>query len=586
MPLRPLSLSEAIQMGLQTSEVVRILSGSVRVSSVSGFDALIADTRITQQLATFDPEFESGYNGGQINRPPSSFFGPGIETENRWDEGDYYARLKKKWSYGTETSFGYEPSLGYLFFPNLNTSRFNPIYSSDLVMRIEQPLLQQRGKVVNTAPIRIAQIRSGQSRLDVEEALVSQVRSIEEAYWSLHAAAAAVQAVEQVLPLAEESIRIEELRYRAQRTIYADVARARVNLERLKQDRIDLEFERKRREYQLRLLINLPPLDGARLFPRDQPARQAPDLSYDLLLSTALERRQDLQRRRLELQGRELDLAVAENMTLPELQLAAESRASGRGGRLDHALNQMSDYKYRDWTVGLEFSVPLGRRRARAEAEAAELELSRERAFLLAEEQQVGTRMAELLAELHANWDSLQSALKRTEYTRDWLRLSQIRYSKPPPGSGQDGLLLALNDYQQAMRANIDAVSSAAQRLADYNISYARLAEEQGISLDRWQIQFVDSLSPPAATARMFGHGLPIEPVPDPAMSMPMGMASEAARLEPDAPVIHGTGHSARVQSPVTHSPLHSARGRIVPVVEQHPVAPRLRQPASSSRTR
>lgn len=490
---RDVSLRELISISLHSSEIVKNLSGGVGIESATGFDPWIAETEITQQQSRFDPSVSAGLIGNQINLPPDSLFGPGLAEPTTRDEADFTARLSKRWQAGTSTTFGFEPPLGYLYLPDGADDSFNPLYASDLVLRLRQPLLRGRGKDYNVAAIRIAKIRSNQSRWDVKEAVVTQIRSIEQAYWSLQAAYSSRQVVDQVLPLAEESLRLEQLRFQVERTIYADVARARVALERLRQERIDLDLEVRRREYQLRFLVGLPIADGAALVPADRADRKPPQLEVNSVIAVAMRNRPDLHRRRLDLQTRQVRLMRAKNELMPQLEFQAEARASGRGRQFDHAFRQMTNYKYRNWTAGLEFEVPLGNRRAKAAATAAELELTRQTALLRAYEQQIGTELATLVAKLEADWASLQSAMKRVEDTREWLRLSRIRYSQPPPTMGQNGLLVALNDYQQAMQANIDAVQTAAERLAEFNITQARIAEQQGVSLERWRIELVDS---------------------------------------------------------------------------------------------
>ena len=73
-------------------------------------------------------------------------------------------------------------------------------------------------------------------------------------------------------------------------------------------------------------------------------------------------------------------------------------------------------------------------------------------------------------------------------------------------------LLAALDDFQTAVQAFVNAKSSAAEGLANYNISLARLEEAKGTSLERWRIQFEAGHSPippemsPYSSYRAIGH--------------------------------------------------------------------------------
>ncbi|MBC7817280.1 MAG: TolC family protein, partial [Planctomycetaceae bacterium] len=177
----------------------------------------------------------------------------------------------------------------------------------------------------------------------------------------------------------------------------------------------------------------------------------------------------------------------------PQLDLRALYRTSGLESRLDDSLNQMAEFNYTDWTLGLEFSVPLDNRRGKADVESAELQLMRELALLRGFEEQVVFEFANLIAELQTTWERYESALRQVQYTQEWLRLARIRFASPPAANrGDDWLLLALYDYQVAMQSYITASTTASEMLAAYNTLQVRVEEAQGTLLDRWQIGFVD----------------------------------------------------------------------------------------------
>lgn len=492
-PRRPLALQQAVLMGLQRSEVVRTLSGSVRIEPITTLDPAIADAEMRKEAARFDPKASAAYLGGQINQPPDSFFGPGLELNTRRDEGNFIAGLEKLWPWGTTTRLAYDPTLGYLFFPQGTSSGFNPAYTAATIFELRQPLLRAGGWKVNTAPIQIAAARADQTKWEVTQVTLAQLRSITEAYWRLHAAMVALQSVESVLPLAEEVVRIEQLRLESQRSIYMDVARASVNLENLKRQRSQAQLNVVQREYDLRNLLGLPSIDGTLLTPIDAPSQARMQFDLGTLVQTAYSRRPDLNRRRARRQEQEWRLVASQNGKLPQLDFRALVRTSGLDDRLDDSLDQMSSFNYTDWTLGLEFSVPLGNRRAKADVESAELQLIRELALLRGFEEQVVYEFASLAAELQTTWERYESAMRQVQHTQEWLRLARIRFASPPTANrGDDWLLLALYDYQVAMQSSIDALSTASRMLADYNTLLVRMEEAQGTLLDRWQIGFVD----------------------------------------------------------------------------------------------
>ena len=497
MPRRPLPLQEAVLMSLQKSEIVRTLSGSVKIEPVTTFDPAIADAEFRKESTRFDPRASAGYFGNRINQPPSSFFGPGLPENTRRDEANFAASLDKLWPWGTTTRIAYDPGLGYLFFPQGSSSGFNPAYTTATIFEVRQPLLRAGGWKVNAAPIRIAAARTDQSQWEVTQATLAQLRSIADAYWKLHAALIALQAIDSVMPLADEAVRIEQLRLEAQRSIYADVARASVNQEKLRQQKAQAQLNVQQREYDLRQLLGLPSFDGSLLTPIDIPQLSPANVDVAMLVQTAFQRRPDLNRRRARREEQEWRLVAARNGLLPQLDLRTSARVNGLKSQLDNSLDQMSSFQYTNFTVGVEYSMPLGNRRAKADVQSAELQLMRELSLLRGFEDQVQFEFASLAAELKTTWERYESAMRQVRHTQEWLRLAHIRFSSPPAANrGDDWLLLALYDLQIAMQSYIDSLSTASRTLADYNTLLVRIDEAQGTLLERWQIEFAGGANP------------------------------------------------------------------------------------------
>ncbi len=486
-----MGLSEIVQLAMMQSDTVRVLDGGmVSVSPLTAYDPEVRAFQRDAAFAIFDPKFTAGYLGSQINEPPSSFFGPGIPQQTRRDEGDFTAELSKLWATGGTTKVGYQPPLGYLFIPGGSNSAFNPIYSSALVMEARQPLLRGAGKSVNRAPLKIAQLRQEQSAWAFQEALLVQVRSIEEAYWDLQAAAVGLQAIESIVILAEETVRIEQARFAGELAIRADVARAWSQLAQFQQERTRAELEVVNREFRLWNLMGCAPVEGERLIPADVPRQHTPEVDPHLALEAALVHRPDMAQRRLSVSIREWEYRVAENGLQPQLDLTALYRANGVGQELNDALRQASQYGYTDWTLGVTLSIPLGNRAPRANYRTAEWQLMRERALLRADVRNLAFHFAELARTLQANWTEYEQSRQRVETTHTWLQTARIRFATPPPNAqSSEGFLLLLYDYQAALRAQVDAVVDAARLLARYNGLLARWEEAQGTLLERWDLQ-------------------------------------------------------------------------------------------------
>ena len=161
----PLTLREAIESALSDSSVIRLLNGGVNLASIAPTDTLIAAQRIQLEQGRFQPKFSANYDASHIDQPPDAFFGPGIAANTRRDATSATARVTQPLKTGGSLSLGIEPPLAYLFLPNgVDPGEFNPLYSTDYVLRVSQPILRGAGRDIATAPIQIAQLQANQSR--------------------------------------------------------------------------------------------------------------------------------------------------------------------------------------------------------------------------------------------------------------------------------------------------------------------------------------------------------------------------------------------------------------------------------------
>ncbi|MDB5384413.1 MAG: TolC family protein [Planctomycetaceae bacterium] len=486
----PLSLREAVLIALRNSDIIRTLQGDqVVASGVSNYDPSVLDASWRATGAIFDPTLRIGYIADKYNQPPSTFFGPGLAENTRRDDATLTAALIKPWATGGSTSIAYNPSTGYLFFPQGSSGLFNPNYSSNIEISGRQPLLRGAGIDVNRAPIRIAQLQTGQSVWTVKQATLSLVRSVEEAYWSLQAAHSALQAVDDILPFIDDVVHIQEERFEEERTIRAEVGKARAQQATFRQSRINARSEAVKQELLLRNLLGLAPDDGLTIVPTSPPSRVPLQLDSVALMQIAVNNRPDLMRQRLGIRIREMELLVAENGLKPQFDLQALYRTNGLSDNVGDSLSMTLQNQFTDWTAGATFSIPLGRRAARATLQAAELVLGRERMVLRQQLHATAHRLGDLLRQLEAIRNSYDQAEIRVRETEEWLKGARGRYEDPPPGAdGQDWLLLALNDYLLALRTRADANTEIAQILARYNTLLATLEEAQGTLLASYEI--------------------------------------------------------------------------------------------------
>ena len=485
---QPVTLLSAIQFSIASRRIFNSFGDSVVVEQLSGFDQEIAGQSINAELARFDPTLTANLAGNRIDRPNASFFGPGISQTSRRDEGEFNARLSRVWAAGTTTSIGYEPSLAYLFFPRRSSTAFNPTLSSDMVLRATQPLLRGRGAGVNLATVRIAETRLNQTRIRIEATMQAQLRSIEQVYWLLHASHVRLHAINEAIEAAQKTLNVANERFKGERALYSDVARASVRLEDLYQQKLSVELDVQRSTLNLAQLVGLELTNAVVLVPTDSPEFRQPNFDVNEITASAINNNLAIQARRAEITIRQSNLVVASNQLLPQFDALALHRTSGLDGDLGTSLQQMMSMEFNDFSLGLQYTQQLGYRQAKSRTQVARLELARETAILQAAERQVGFEILQLLNELKQSFSRYQSALRQFEQAQKWVEVAKRRYEDPPLNI-KESLLVLLLDYQTATQGKIDAISQVAKTLAEYNVNLAIVEEKRGMLLFKWSIQ-------------------------------------------------------------------------------------------------
>ena len=488
---KPLSLEDAVRIGLSNSGILRVSNGGmVSASPASPYDPQIADAQIRVALAAFDPMLNSVLSANWINRPSGSVFGPGLVAPNLRNDATLLGNVTKTWLTGTETRVGYNPSTGYLFRPNYSGSSFNPLYTSNLEWSLKQPLLKGGNAAANKVPIRIAYLRRDQSVLTTRQAVMASVRSIAESYWELTSTRGTVTSLESIAPLMERAVVIEREKMAAQRSVAADVAKIEAQLHQLMQQIAAAKSAAVQSELRLRNLIGLPPNDGFVIMPGTTLSRAPVNIDVASATSTAVENRPDILRQASMVRTRECELSAARNAALPQLDLLGLNRWNGVGGFLDDSLNQMATTQFVDYQASLTFTAPIGLRAGAANIRAATVQLKREQAMMQQVIHAAAHQVSSQAQEAAYNWQLFVEADSRSKLNDDWLSGARIRFENPPPaGDDKDWLLAALNDYLFAVRSQSEAAIDTQTFLARYNIALARLNEATGTILNEFNVQ-------------------------------------------------------------------------------------------------
>ena len=478
-----LSLDEAIRTALRNDDVVRVLAGTSAVASGRTiYDAAIANTAIDEQNARFDPRVtvNQSWNRNEtlsVQDPDGPGPLPPAIVGGRTDNYNVDAAITK------ENALGGAWRVGATASPTRDPTGFSTTPSS-ADLSYTQPLLQGGGIGPNLAPIVIARIDTERSYFQFKDAMQEQVRGVIEVYWSLVAARVDVWARQRQVEQAQDAYRLVRGRFETGIASRADLALSATSLANFRANLVSSEANLIQREAALRNLLGLPPADGVTLVPSSPPNADRLLPEWQLLCDIAAERRPDLIELKLVLEADEQLLIQSRNNALPQLDAVGLYRWNGLEGELPGGTALAAPPgQFNDWTLGVNFSVPLGLRQSRAALRRTELVIARDRANL-----QQGLHAA--VHTLATSVRSIDQAYEQYQAFKDARIASRINLDQQL-ADYRAGRVIFLN-VLQAITSWGDAVSAEANSLTQYNTQLAALERETGTILETHGIVFVE----------------------------------------------------------------------------------------------
>jgi outer membrane protein TolC len=533
-----MTLEEAIRIGLDNSEVVRVIALGAQGIPVSGFepsplnvsgavgnalgagtlntvyDPAIQETQIAQALSQFDASIQSQLFWSHSAQPFNNAIQTGFFAATRFpvigiqDSINFNAALQKRTATGATLSVQQNAVYTYSNNPN---NVFPSVWTPNLQFRFNQPLLGSApnqfngqpgpsGLEANRAPIVIARLNADASIWRFKAEIMNMVRSVEQQYWALAQAQLQYWASETAVTLGEQILRRERAKYEVGSGSLRNVAEAEEQLERFRLDYIEQTANLLTTERQLRNILGLPPADNRRILPVTAPtdARIEPD--WESSLGQMVAYQPDIVQNQLLVRIAELQLLVARNQLLPVLAFDLLYQLNGFGKDLDEAMGVMTGKTvqaidpilqfqqrqaglnpqpgtyggFQTWQAGITFQMPLGYRGPLANTRQAQFSLLRQRAYL----QQVVHQQAHFVARFFLEVDKNYKQFK----TASRLKAAALQRLEAQKAYYENGTI-TIDQYLDSVNRWAQAVTFEAQYRAQYNIAIAALEESKGTLL-------------------------------------------------------------------------------------------------------
>jgi outer membrane protein TolC len=471
---RPLSLEECIRVALEHNLEIQI----------TRLDPQLAGFTLAGSYANYDPTFNaSGWHdysqsasGRNADNEPVGFRQTDTDNVNAGING------LLPWGFTYNLGTIMSGSQGFNSFLGTNVPTQNAFDSVGISMR--QPLLKNFW--IDSTRL---QIFTAKKNLKISEAglrnqIILTVTQVEEAYFNLIFQNENVKVQEKALELAERLVAENRRRVEVGALAPLDEKQAESQAATSRANLLDAQANRDTAERVLKALLS----DDYNVWMdvRIEPTEALLAIPQTLDLQSGwrrgLEQRPDLQQARYQIEIQTKRISYGRNQLFPQLDLFGDYGYTGSTITEDGigaGLPQITDRENPNYTYGVSISLPLANTGARNALKSAKVTKEQLQLQLRQLEQRALITIENSMSDARIGYERVGVTHQATLYAEAALQAEQTKLEK---GKSTTFVVLQLQtDLTQARSAEIRA-------LADYNIYLARLAQNEGSTLDRRKI--------------------------------------------------------------------------------------------------
>ena len=477
-PVRQLSIDEAVELALRNNLGLEI----------ERLNPQIEQEAIAQARAPYVPILNSTLSRNSSKNVPTNFTeGSEAYTNSGLSANLQFVQQSLPWTNASiqATFQGSRAETGRF------GAGFNPQLNSFFNVQANQPLL--RDFLVNPVKNQVQQAVLSRQIADItlRERVVGTERNVRQAYWQLVGAIERLSVARQNLDLSNEQLRANRVRVEVGTMAPIDIIAAQAEVAGNEESVITAQAAIRSAEDQLRTLIfdpSSPDFWSARIEPTNEPLLQPLDVNLEAAVRTALESRTDIVNARRRLQISDLSVKLAKNQTLPDVNLQANLTNTGLGGtqisyiqnnpllgiesqadrNFREALGDVFGFAYPAWSVGVNFSYPLGKGQADANHARATLQRRQLDAQLKQMELGITQQVRQAARNVQTNYQRVQTTRVARELAEERYAAEQKRFDVGL--STQFQLTQVQRDVVAQRNAELNAIIDYNQSLVDFQL--------------------------------------------------------------------------------------------------------------------
>lgn len=412
-PVGPLTAARALELAAERDPSLRAV---VVEAERAGLLVSLEENRYIPTLSA-----EAGYRAGQTAQP--SPIGTQFITTQTFSSN---AALQYTLPYGTAlaASIRLERAVqDSVVLGNLGT-----VYGTNLSLEVSQPWLKNFGEKIGRSGLRDAMLAEQIAQLD-QQAQANQLASnVLAAYWNLWALERQLTVQQENLALQEASRKLAQVRFEAGSVAEADVITLQAEVAQARETVVTTRAQITSQRVELARLMGGLDEDLEQLGTgATEPERDDLPALSELMQRAAL-RSPELNKLGQSVERARLQSMLATNDARPDVQTVATLSVNGIGNQLGSALGQLGRFEAMVGYVGVRLSLPLVRQGLEAQADRAELAVTRAERELDAARTQLQARLLSTYTDVKLATERIALARETVEVSARSVELQQIRF--------------------------------------------------------------------------------------------------------------------------------------------------------------
>ena len=325
--------------------------------------------------------------------------------------------ISKKTEDGTEMSLSWDTGRRKTNSPFY---LINPVYSASLAMEARRSLTKMRGRDLNLAELRQLEHQRASARCQLHATINDVMYSVVEAFLNLRQQDANLSIQEQSLEQVKELVEITRKRMLVGRAVEAQLIKDQAQLAEQKEALIVTRAAREQACDQLLQLIC--PQPGERPDPSrleaiiEVPKSLEKEIKFEGLSHSARQKRPEVLSMLCQMRSQDLALRLARDGVKPTFDVVAGFGLSANNGTFSDAHSDVGTLDYPVYSVGLQYSIPIGLRASKARMRRAKLDREELDVRLLELEAAIELEVRQALRSLRSSMERMSAARSTVDF--------------------------------------------------------------------------------------------------------------------------------------------------------------------------